>query len=85
MLESLSTAFRKVSRFATVALIAGVPGSTIIRIMFHVDPTVTRVTQAIVDDRPLKRTIGNVVTDDVSGCRILKTGDSSQAFVREKY
>lgn len=81
----VSAALRKVLRFASLALIAGVLGSTIMRIMFHFDPMVARATQAIVDDRQLKRIIGDVVTDDVSVYRILKIGDSSQAFAREEY
>jgi len=76
---------RTILWFFSLALIAGIVGSSIIRIVFRFDPMVTLARGAVVKDAEVKSIIGEVKIDDVSVYRILKTGDPSQAFAREEY
>ncbi len=76
---------RKVTRFIALALIAGVVGSSMMRIIFYFDPDVLAARRAIARDPKVSQILGNVSIDDVSVFGILKTGDDSQVFAREEH
>ena len=76
---------RRVFWLLVSAVIAGVLGSSAMRIAFHFDPMVLIARQAVVDDRTVRQLIGEIQLDDVSVYRTLKTGDQSREFAREEY